>query len=427
MLVGLVPAALAQSAVAQAGVRLSDLPALARARNERLRPKMETALAPYVNDLAMDYGVASNRAYIDRRIAEVALLGDSLVPLLLEKLRPDDPSPEALNTAANTARILALLGPASFVTPLMQMVSGDNSVARSHAIPLLAKSGHVEAGRFLEHVLGTLPRSSVAPAVHALRTLERGSAATKVADLVSAPELQIRAAALEFLTKFGSDQHKPKVIAALRSEAQESLLPSYLDFLQQHAAGDAEAATALLGMLEPGKLFLPRQYEVVRALATIAPKGHDATLTRLRALIAGGELQHLGRACATTMAALGDNGGRKELFEGLDKEVKKNPKVPSVLANRAEASFAFEKWNDAMRDFKDALRSARSLTMQREFYLWLARCHVRLKEHRRAAQVLKEGFLSKPEIEAAAHDDPVFKQALSEQADLKALLKDLGK
>src|SRR5690606_5363803 len=38
---------LAASAVAQPGARLSDIPALARARNERQRPRIEAALAPY--------------------------------------------------------------------------------------------------------------------------------------------------------------------------------------------------------------------------------------------------------------------------------------------------------------------------------------------------------------------------------------------
>jgi uncharacterized protein HemY len=204
-------------------------------------------------------------------------------------------------------------------------------------------------------------------------------------------------------------------------------VPSYLEFLVKHAAGDAEAATAMLSLLEPGKLALPRQTDVVRTLATVAPKGHEATLARLRAIIEGGETQYLGRACAMTMLALGDAGGRKELFEVLDKDLKKNPKVPSVLGNRGEAFYAFEKWADAMRDFKEALRNARSSTMHREFNLWIARCHVRLKEARRAAQILREALVSKAELEAAAAEDPVFKQALAEQADLKALVRELSR
>ena len=243
--------------------------------------------------------------------------------------------------------------------------------------------------------------------------------------MLGASEPPIRSACIEFLTQLGSADDKPKVLAALRTENQDVLLPVYLGFLQRHAAGDAAAAEALLGMLEPGKLFLPRQYEVVKALAVIAPKGHDATINRLRALIQGGEIQHLGRACAATMQALGDKSGRKELFDGLDKEVKKNPKVPSVLANRAEALFAFEQWNDAIRDFKEALRNARSQTTLREFNLWIARCHVRQQQSRKAAQVLKEALVSKAELDAAALEDPVFKQALAEQPDLKALVREL--
>ncbi len=421
----LVAGLLLATPAAQAGARLSDLPALARARNERLRPKMVAALAPYMNDLAMDYGVPSNRVYLDRCVEEVAALGDSLVPLLLEKLRPDDPSPENLNTAANSARILARLGPAGFVPPLIDMMKSDNSIARGFAIPLLGKSGHVEAGRFLEGTLDTLPKSNLATAIHALRALGRHGASPKVADMLSSGELTLRHACLEFLTEFCGSDDRAKVLAALRAETQDSLLPTYVALLKRHAVGDGDAATTLLSLLDSGKLYMPKQCAVVHALAVVAPKGHEPTITRLRGIIQTGEIQQLGRACAQTMLALGDKSGRKELFEELDKEVRKNSKVPSVQATRGEANFAFEQWNDALRDFKEALRSARSLTMQREYNVWSARCYVRLQQYRRAAQILKESLVSKAELDQAAVEDSVFKQALTDQADLRALVRDL--
>lgn len=418
---------LAAPGAGQPGARLSDIPALARARNERLRPKVEGALKPYLGDLAMDYGIASNKAYLDRRLQEIAALGDGIVPLLLEKLRPTEGTPDELHIAANSARVLERLGPAGFVQPLIELARGDNAVGRGLAIPLLGASGHADAGRFLENALPTLPKSHQPAAVRALQALGRRSAATAVADLLDTTSMALRGACLAFLAELGGATHKKVVLTALRNETQDDLFPLYLAFLRAHAAGDADAASVLLGLLDSGRLIPPRRTDVVRALAVVAPKDHDATTDKLRALIASGELRALGRACAITMLALGDKTGRKELLEGLDADVRKNPKVPLVVANRGEALFEFESWNDAIRDFKEALKLARSSTMKREFSLWIARAYVRQSQARRAAVALREGGVSKADIETAAEDDPVFKEALGENSDLRALLRELSR
>jgi len=416
---------LAASAVAQPGARLSDIPALARARNERQRPRIEAALAPYAADLVMDY--ATNKAYLDTRIEQIAALGDSLVPLLLEKLRPADGSPELVNTAANAARVLAKLGPGGFVPPLIELARSENTVARGHAIHLLGRSGHADAGAFLEEILGSLPRQQLAPAVQALRRLAWRPAAAKVAGLLPGSDSALRQACLEFLTELGGSDTNDAVLAALGRESHESLIPAYLDYLKAHAAGDGEAATALLAFLEPGRLLPPMQSQVAQALATVAPKGHDPTCTRLKAIIEGGELRQLGRACAVTMLALGDSSGRKELLEGLEKALRKAPKSPLELGDKGEALYAFEKWGEALATFREAERNARSTTAKRSFQVWIARCYVRMQQGKRAAAVLRDAGVSKLDLDAAAAEDPAFKQALAEHSDLRALARDLNR
>ncbi|MEZ5965889.1 MAG: hypothetical protein R3F56_18785 [Planctomycetota bacterium] len=418
---------LALPVAAQAGARLGDIPALARARNERLRPKMEASLKPYLADLAMDYGLASNRAYLNRRLVEVAALGDSIVPLLLEKLQPAEGTSDELNTAANAARVLEKLGPSGFVQPLIDLARSENAIARAHAIPLLGASGHVEAARFLENSLTGLPKSHQAAAVRALAMLGRRDAGAKVAELLDTTSMSLRGACLAFLDQLGGPAHKKAVLAALRNESQDDLFPLYLAYLHHHVPEDADAAAVLLGLLDSGRLIPPRRTDVVRALATVAPKGHDATCAKLKATIASGELSALGRACATTMMSLGDKTGRKELFDGLDADVRKSPRVPIVLANRGQAQFEFENWNDAIRDFKEALRLARSSNAKREFSLWIARAYVHQGQARRAAAALREGSVNRIEIEDAASHDPAFKDALAENSDLKALMRDLGR
>jgi len=413
--------------LAQPGARLSDLPALARARNERLRPKAEAELQQYLADLGMDYGIQANRAYLDQRLAQLAANGDFIVPLLLEKLRPNESSSEELNVAANSARVLEKLGPAGFVQPLIELARGENSVARGHAIALLGASGHGEAARFLEAAVASLPKSHQAAAVRALHRLGRKGAATRVAELLDTTSMPLRAACLNFLTELGGREHEKAVLAALRNETQDDLFPLYLGFLVRHVQGDADAAAVLVGLLGSGRLIPPRQADVVRALATVAPKGDDATCGKLKALIAAGELGLLGRTCAATMLSLGDKSGRKELIEQLDNDVRKSPKVPMVLANRGEALFEFEAWNEALRDFKEALRLARTSNLKRDFSTWIARTYVRQGQARRAAVALREANVTRQEIEDAAAQDEAFKEALAENPDLRALMRELSR
>ena len=101
----LLPALLGCSLAAQ--VPLRDLPALARARADRLRPAQEQALEPYWADLSLDY--RDNATFLDQQIAKVVALGDSIVPLLLEKLQPAAGGPAARHLAANCRRALEIM------------------------------------------------------------------------------------------------------------------------------------------------------------------------------------------------------------------------------------------------------------------------------------------------------------------------------
>ena len=93
------------------------------------------ALEPFWADLSLDYG--NNREFLDRRVVEAARLGDSVVPLLLEKLQPVQSSEAAQNLAGNCRRVLERLDPGSFVDALAELTRGSSSVARSEAIRLL--------------------------------------------------------------------------------------------------------------------------------------------------------------------------------------------------------------------------------------------------------------------------------------------------
>ena len=124
----LVPHALAQ-------VSLADVAKIARARAERSRPAQQKALEPYWSDLQLPYRV--NQQHLDPRISEVAALGDSVVPLLLEKLQPSTGGDNARNLASNCRRVLEKLDPGSFLDALVELANGTHEIGRTEAIQLL--------------------------------------------------------------------------------------------------------------------------------------------------------------------------------------------------------------------------------------------------------------------------------------------------
>ncbi|MBL8754174.1 MAG: hypothetical protein JNK15_12810, partial [Planctomycetes bacterium] len=78
---GLVVLFAASGPFVAAQLPLAEIAKVARARAERSRPAQQKALEPYWSDLALDY--RNNTQFLDGRIAEIATLGDSVVPLLL--------------------------------------------------------------------------------------------------------------------------------------------------------------------------------------------------------------------------------------------------------------------------------------------------------------------------------------------------------
>lgn len=413
-------------ATAQAGVGLSDLPALARARNERLRPKMIAALAPYLKDFELDYSAAANRQYLDRRIEEAAALGDSVVPLLLEKLAPGEGNFDRVHLAANCARVLRRLEPAGFLRPLLDLAAGTDPHARAHAIHLLGLSGHPEAATYLDAALPTLKGTLQGDAIRALHELRHAPSAAKVAAILANARGGLRRDCLRFLAAFGEADATPQVLAAMASDQGDASLGEYLRFLARKAQGNPAAATALLPLLDSGKLLAPDQAEVVQALATVAPEAHEPTIERLRAIIQGGEMHELGRACASTLLALGDKNGRRDLMEALDREVKKSPKVPFVLANRADAYFLFERWNEALRDYTEARKHLNSTAMRKEIGLKVAHCQFKLRQYRRVVQALRDAGAVRSDLELWAQDDAAFRDALTDQVDLRSYARELS-
>ncbi|MGC6488071.1 MAG: hypothetical protein ACON4Z_10525, partial [Planctomycetota bacterium] len=204
---------------ATAQVSLRELPNVARARAERLRPKQVAALEPFWADLALTYD--GNEEFLDRRIREAADLGDSVVPLLLEKLKPAQNTDSARDLAGNCRRVLLLLDPGSFVDALAELARGTHGIARQEAIKLLGRADVPQAVTVLGELAARANGWDLRHVVRSLRELAAPGPAAQVVKLLGTGDRGLRQDVLAYLTAAEARAVAPTVVQALSAESDD--------------------------------------------------------------------------------------------------------------------------------------------------------------------------------------------------------------
>jgi len=394
------------------GVSLEDLPDLARARSERQRPAQEAALEPFWADLRLDYG--ANRKYLDEQLPKVVALGDSVVPLLLEKLRPADDSGESRELAANCARVLRSMEPASFLDALLANLDGASKTARVHSIWLLGFTRSQRAARALREGFGSFDSTARREAAAALGALGDRAASTQVVTLLQSADRKDRRAALDYLVAVAPAEVIPQALAVMKVEQDPSLLPLFVEYLGKCGQRDAATAEALLPLLDGDRLDQRDTLELVRILGKVAPEGHTATLARLGEILAGQTGQR-GRTAALAMLALGDKKGVNTLKDEIDEAIRKRSRESDLWMQRAELYFSLENWRAALTDFERAQRLGGRRT-KRLALLRMASCEAHLDRWPRVLKHLRDSNANAQEIREAAAADPALKEALEKES-----------
>lgn len=409
-----------------AQVPLTGLPELARARAERLRPAQERAMQPFWADLTLDY--PTNQEYLDRRIEQVAQLGDSVVPLLLEKLTPADGSASSHNLAANCARVLRHLDPASFTDALVELAYGQNDAARSEAIALLGYTRSPQVGEVLGDLLPRLSQQDKLRAIAALARLQSQAGAATVAGMLGSADRRVREEVLKYLEQARPPEVLPTVLQALRAEIDNRLLPRYVAYLGAVAQTDPEVASALLPLLEGQRLDWEDSRRLVAALAKIAPEGHGPTVEALHALLDRGDTGSFGLQAAVTLQALGDTSGMTKLHRTLNDLLRKhsNRKDANLYFQRGELYFAVEKWADALSDYESALGYSGSSPFATRCLLRMARCEARRHRWSMVLRRLKEANASYETVIEMSREDPAMQEAL-QQEKIRSWVNELPK
>lgn len=402
-------ALLIASTTATAQVPLRDLPQLARARAERLRPKQIEALMPFWPDLVLKY--ETNKAYLDERIEMVAKLGDSVVPLLLEKLQPAQRGEESRELAANCRRVLERLDPSSFVDALAEMARSEHDIARSQAIRLLGHADVPQSVTVLASLLDTVGEADRLAIVRALRDLRARSVAPQVVHLLGSSDVQMRDAVLTYLAAARAGQVADVVVAALQQESTDRLLSAYIEYFHRSVDSHLGATEALLPLLDSARLDWQDTRKLVEALATVAPEGHDATLQALHSLIKGNETSAQSVSAAVSLQALGDKQGVRRLKKALDDRIRSNRRSPMLYEQRARLMFAIGDYKDAARDYEALIENTDGVTTTHRAYVGLILSEAHQDHIQTMVRHMKDSGMTPEEFADLMRTHPVFRTA----------------
>ncbi len=405
---------------------LTALPKLARDRAERSRPAQAKALEPFWADFALDY--RSSQQVLDQRIAEAAALGDSVVPLLLEKLQPAQAGEAARNLSSNCRRVLERLDPASFTDALAELATGNHELARAEAIRLLGCANTAQSVTLLTDLVDRTVGEDRRLVVRSLRLLKAAGAAARIVPMLGSNDRQVREDVLAYLIAARPPQVVDTVVQALANEKDNRLLPSYVEYFLATVHEHDAAARALLPLLDRERLDWLDRLRLVQALATIAPRDHEPTCRKMHELIDTSETSSVAVQAAVTLRALGDKSGVTKLQRTLNDLLRKPQRKKDALLyeQRANLAFATEEYTDAFADYEKILDFSDGIAMTRRAYMGMIRCEAHRKKVPNLLKIIRASGMLVSEVEAIGLDDAVLQETL-QQDKVKTFLQALAK
>ncbi|MHC4814157.1 MAG: hypothetical protein ACYTGW_20135, partial [Planctomycetota bacterium] len=415
----------AAALVAQSGVTLKDVPALAKARADRQRPALEKKLAPHWNDLGRD--PVDDRKTVDNRIAEVVKLGHSVVPLLLEKLEPTNGGPRDRNLAQNCATILAQLDPKNFVEALIDIATGRSYTGQGHAIRLLGMTQSPQAGQVLTKLLKAprLDRLRRRTLIRALTTLAHSPAAGRIASLLPCDNRQDHDVVVNYLMVVPAPAAVPHLLGGMARLRRASAIMDYVRILERVAVGDAKVAVALLPLLDGEKLDHMQVAKLCGMLGTIAPREHEPTIKTLRGLVETGRTGDLELEAAISLRRLGDKVGPKKLLANLKQKVRgRNKKDYLHHNNLGDYYLAFAEYQLAVRSYENAIKHASSISIQSRLYVNIARAEARRSRWAYVRRALRNSKANHQQLIKYGQEFPELQEAYKQET-LRKFLDDL--
>lgn len=403
---------------------LRDVPEIARKRADRLRPLQIAALEPFWADFALEY--RTNQSVLDDAILKASKLGDSVVPLLLEKLKPAQGGSTSRNLAANCRRVLSYLDPGSFVDALAEMARGSHDIARTEAIILLGHASVPQSSLVLTDLIDTASESNRVLIIRSLRRLRSPTAAPKIVVLLGSSDRRLRENVLGYLIAAKAADVADTVVEALRTESDDRLLPSFIEYFKTCTKQHVAATEALLPLLSRERIDWQDTRMLVAALASVAPKGHEQTIRKLLELIDGNDTSSLAVQAAVTLRSLGDKQGITRLKRTLDDKIRRRKREAALYEQRASLLFATGEFSDALNDYEKILDYSEGAAMTRRAYVGLLKCESRRKKIQNMVKNMKASGMTLEDFDSLAEQDEPFRDAMNHER-IQSLLKQLAK
>lgn len=415
---------LLMTATMTAQISLRDVPELARQRAERLRPLQIAALEPFWADFALEY--RTNTAVLNDAIIKASKLGDSVVPLLLEKLQPAQGGSASRNLASNSRRVLSYLDPGSFVDALAEMARGSHKIARTESIILLGFADVPQSSTVLTDLIDTASEANRLLIIRSLRRLRSPEAAPKIVALLGSTDRQLREDVLAYLIASKASSVVDTVVQALTTESDDRLLPSFIDYFATCCEQDVAATEALLPLLSRERIDWQDTRTLVAALATVAPKGHEKTIRKLHELIDGNDTSSLAVQAAVTLRSLGDKQGITRLNRTLDDKIRRRKREAALYEQRASLLFAIDEFSDALSDYEKILNYSEGAAMTRRAYVGMLKCESRRKKIQNMVKHMKASGMTQEDFDSLAEQDEPFRTAMDHERT-RSFLKQLAK
>lgn len=411
--------AAAFAAVLPGQVSLAELPAVARARAELQRAASEQALGPFWADLGLQY--EGNERFLERRIAEAAALGETIVPLLLERLAPARSSAEARQLAANCRRVLERMDMGLFVEALLELVNGGNPTGRAEAILLLGASGSSRAAQVLDGMLAGSTGGERLILVQSLTRLRAAASAPNVMPLLRSVDRREREVAIRFLATVRPAGAVDAAVEAVARENDFQLLELYSAYLGAAAREHEGAARALVRILDTDALNARDTRNLIASLATVAPQGHKPTIERLQQFVEVGEATSLTIEACVALKALGDRSSMEKAFRNLSRQLQepRRKRDPVLFELRGNLNFAAERWSEAHSDFEKAVEYSDVRSLSRRCLIMMARTEAHRRKWSAVLKNLQAAEAGLADIETLCSQDPAMQEAMQQDA-LKA-------
>lgn len=345
---------------------------------------------------------------------QLVALGPEAAPLLVKHIDPGSAGGHRAELrATEVTRALAALGSPSITAELVRLTSEGSRIGRLHAIELLGYSADrdVASARLTALFNGTSgdPRRAAAAALARLGGEQNASFLHKA---LTDTDVEVVTAVLRALIAAPSESGNEAVLAMLRrpSDAARSL-DLVLEYLRR-APTDVQLRSTqdLLVLAADKRLGMEQRVAIVDEVPALGPELDAALRRRLDALLESTdtELRDAARIC---LALLGDRQARRTLIRTYDDHVDQNSRWPTAYRDRGGILMRLHEYDDAAKDFKQAIEVADARGKPAEFEVWidLARAYALAGKQKQAYEALRDAPIP-GSVLARLGADPDFRE-----------------